>query len=89
MDQELHIPAGIVTGTIVTLATTVLGWIIKVAARETLKGFQQSIRQHTDALRALTSTVDEHRREMADLRVVQADFNARLKALEKGGGERA
>lgn len=83
MDQEIHLPTGAVVGAIVAMAASILGWIIKVAARQTLEGFKESLALHTKALEALTTNVELHRREMADLRVVHADFNARLKALER------
>ncbi len=83
MDQEIHLPTGAVVGAIVGVAASILGWIIKVAARQTLDGFKESLGLHTKALEALATNVELHRREMADLRVVQADFNARLKALER------
>ena len=82
LDQEFHVPANAVIGALITAAIGVLGWIVKVAARQTLAGFQDSLATHTKAIEALTVTVEAHRKEMSDLRVVQADFNARLKALE-------
>jgi hypothetical protein len=82
MDQEIHVPANAIIGAFITAAVGALGWIIKVAAKQTLEGFQQSLLQHTVALKELTATVEEHRREMADLRVVHADLNARLRVLE-------
>lgn len=83
MDQEIHIPTSVVVGSIFTVATGLFAWIIRVAAKQTLDSFKESIKEHTLALRELSGTVENHRREMADLRVVQADFNARLRALER------
>lgn len=82
MDNDIHIPASAIFGTLITAAIGALGWVIKVAARQALAGFQQSLETHTEAIHKLTATVEEHRREMAELRVVQAGFNERLKAVE-------
>lgn len=82
MDQDLHVPTNAIVGALITAAIGFLGWIIKVAARQTLAGFKESIETHTTAIDKLTKTVEEHRREMADLRVVHADMNARLKIVE-------
>ena len=82
MDSEIHLPTNAIVGALITTAIAALGWIIKVAARQALNGFQQSLETHTEAIHKLTRTVEEHRKEMAELRVVQAGFNERLKAVE-------
>lgn len=82
MDSEIHLPTNAIVGAFITAAIGLLGWIIKVAARQALAGFQSSLEQHTSAIQKLTTTVEEHRKEMAELRVVQAGFNERLKAVE-------
>jgi hypothetical protein len=86
LDSELHVPTSLVVGvggaTIAALLAAA-GWFFRLVARETLEGFKATMKEHTKALEALAEKVEEHRREMADLRVVQADFNARLKALER------
>lgn len=75
LEHELHLPVNVIVGALITAAITAVGWIIKVAARESLASFKDSLQEHTAALRNLT-------KEISDLRIVQADFNARLKALE-------
>lgn len=82
MEHELHLPTNAIVGALITTSIAALGWIIKVAARQALAGFQQSLEQHTSAIEKLTLTVEEHRKEMSELRVVQAGFNERLKVVE-------
>jgi hypothetical protein len=82
LDDQFHVPTNAIVGGFITAAITVLGWIIKIAARETLRGFKDSLAVHTAAIEKLTETVDEHRKELAEVRVVQADFAARLKTIE-------
>lgn len=82
LDSDIHLPTNAIVGALITAAIGALAWIIKVAARQALAGFQQSLETHTEAIRNLTATVEEHRREMAEIRVVEAGFNERLKAVE-------
>lgn len=76
VEDQVHIPAATVVGALLTAAAGLFVWIFKAAAG-------QMLREITHSIDRLTASVDEHRKELADMRVEMAEFSARLKALEK------
>lgn len=66
----------VVWGAVVAAVSGFFAWMFKAAAGTMFKGITASIDR-------LTRSVDEHRKELADMRVEMAEFSTRLKVLEK------
>lgn len=66
--DHLEIDAGVVMTAIISGAIAFLGWVIRVAARETLAGFKNSLAQHSQALKDMADEVRELRIELAEVK---------------------
>lgn len=74
--DHVEIDAGIVMTAIISGAIAFLGWVIRVAARETLAGFRNSLSEHSKALKDMAD-------EVRELRIEMADVKARISLVEK------
>lgn len=66
--DHVEIDAGIVMTAIISGAIAFLGWVIRVAARETLAGFRNSLSEHSKALKDMADEVRELRIELAEVK---------------------
>jgi uncharacterized protein YoxC len=66
--HEITIDGGIVASAFLSGAVAFLAWIIRIAARETLKGLKQSIDNHAHAIDVLAGEVKEMRVEVSDIK---------------------
>lgn len=76
--DHIEIDAGIVMTAIISGAIAFLGWVIRVAARETLAGFRNSLAQHSQALKDMAD-------EVRELRIELAEVKARVTMVENRG----
>ena len=76
--DHIEIDAGIVMTAIISGAIAFLGWVIRVAARETLAGFKNSLAEHSQALKDMAD-------EVRDLRIELAEVKARVSVVESRG----
>ncbi len=66
----------VIVGGIMAAVIGFVGWVIRVAAKELLDGFRDTMKEHGKSLDSLT-------REVGQMRVEMAEFRARLSAVEK------
>lgn len=66
--DKLEVDAGIVVTAAMSAAVGFLGWVIRVAARETLAGLKASIDAHTRAIDSLSLELREMREEVSDVK---------------------
>ena len=76
--DHIEIDAGIVMTAIISGAIAFLGWVIRVADRETLAGFKNSLAEHSQALKDMAD-------EVRDLRIELAEVKARVSVVESRG----
>jgi hypothetical protein len=74
--QHLDIPTGAVVTAMITIGVAVVGWFLKLAAREALETFKGTMAQHARAIEANTEAIQQARNALGEL-------HARVAVLER------
>lgn len=72
----MNVSDEVVVGGIVAAVMGFVGWIVRLAARELLDGFRETMKEHGKSIDSLT-------KEVSEVRVEMAEFRARITALER------
>ena len=76
MENELHVPTSTIVGVLLAAAVGFVGWVIRVSARQVLKGFEDALARHG-------SSIDKNTGAIERIQVHLADLDARLKVVER------
>jgi molybdopterin synthase catalytic subunit len=75
MDDQIHLPTGVIASAFIGASIAFVGWVIKTALGETLSNLRKSIEANVKATDRLASIMDK----LSDR---QLDHEARISALE-------
>lgn len=76
VENEVHVPAGTIIGVLMAAAVGFVGWVIRVSARQVLKGFEEALSRHASSIDANTSAIQR-------MQVHLAEIDARLRMVER------
>lgn len=77
MEQgHVEVPTGVLVTAIISIAATVVGWIIRLAAREALSSFKSTMAQHGQI-------IQEHAKVLTSIQAQLAAIQAQLDAQQR------
>ena len=91
--QHFDIPTGAVVTGMITIGVAIVGWFLKLAAREALETFKATMNQHARAIEANTEAIQQAHRTLAELHTrvtvleVKASNDRDMKLPGHGGSE--
>lgn len=83
MQENFEVPVGPVVAAVIAAALGFVGWIIRVAARESMASLKSSVAGLQKSLDGLSGEISHLREDIADVRVDQAGLQARVSAVEE------
>ena len=76
LENELHVPTSTIVGVLMTAAVAFVGWVIRISARQVLKGFEDALTRHANSIDKNTTAIER-------MQVHLAEIDARLSVIER------